>query len=88
MLGALKSNSLLNESTGAGHLERRWAEAFKSRRMAKQESAEAFLDASMERLINPDEYLERKIPEWVAHGDFGLVVLRSTGRRLSASVVQ
>jgi hypothetical protein len=30
------------------------------------------LDGSLERLINPDEYLKRKIPEFIAKGDFGL----------------
>jgi hypothetical protein len=30
------------------------------------------LDGSLERLINPDEYLKRKIPESVERGDFGL----------------
>src|SRR5579885_2191290 len=33
---------------------------------------QAFLDGSLERLINPDEYLRRKVPEFVARGDFGL----------------
>ena len=33
---------------------------------------QAFLDGSLERLVNPDEYLKRKVPEFVERGDFGL----------------
>jgi hypothetical protein len=73
VLGALKSNALLNESPGAGYLERRWPEAFKATGAWPIKSLrQAFLDGSLERLINPDEYLKRKVPEFVAHGDFGL----------------
>jgi Protein of unknown function (DUF499) len=73
ILGALKSNALLNESPGAGYLERRWPEAFKASGAWPIKSLrQAFLDGSLERLINPDEYLKRKVPEFVAHGDFGL----------------
>jgi hypothetical protein len=73
VLGALKSNALLNESPGAGYLERRWPEAFKASGAWPIKSLrQAFLDGSLERLINPDEYLKRKIPEFVARGDFGL----------------
>ena len=73
VLGALKSNALLNESPGAGYLERRWPGAFKASGAWPIKSLrQAFLDRSLERLINPDEYLKRKVPEFVAHGDFGL----------------
>jgi len=73
VLGALKSNALLNDSPGAGYLERRWPEAFKATGAWPIKSLrQAFLDGSLERLINPDEYLKRKVPEFVAQGDFGL----------------
>jgi Protein of unknown function (DUF499) len=73
VLGALKSNALLNDSPGAGYLERRWSEAFKATGAWPIKSLrQAFLDGSLERLINPDEYLKRKIPEFIARGDFGL----------------
>lgn len=73
VLGALRSNALLNESPGAGYLERRWPEAFKTSGAWPIKSLrQAFLDGSLERLINPDEYLKRKVPEFVARGDFGL----------------
>jgi hypothetical protein len=73
VVDALKSNALLNESPGAGYLERRWPEAFKATGAWPIKSLrQAFLDGSLERLINPDEYLRRKVPEFVARGDFGL----------------
>jgi hypothetical protein len=73
ILGALKSNAMLNESPGAGYLERRWPEAFKQTGAWPLKSLrQAFLDGSLERVINPDEYLKRKVPEFVAKGDFGL----------------
>jgi hypothetical protein len=73
VLGALRSNALLNESPGAGYLERRWPEAFKATGAWPIKSLrQAFLDGSLDRLIYPDEYLKRKIPEFVRSGDFGL----------------
>ena len=73
VLGALKSNTLLNESPGAGYLDRRWPQAFKETGAWPIKSLrQAFLDGSLDRLISPDEYLKRKIPEFVANGDFGL----------------
>jgi hypothetical protein len=73
VLGALRSNALLNESPGAGYLERRWPEAFKANGAWPLKSLrQAFLDGSLDRVIYPDEYLKRKVPEFVAKGDFGL----------------
>jgi len=73
VLGALRSNALLNESPGAGYLERRWLEAFKVTGAWPLKSLrQAFLDGSLDRVIHPDEYLKRKVPEFVAKGDFGL----------------
>jgi hypothetical protein len=72
-LGALKSNALLNESPGAGYLERRWPDAFKATGAWPLKSLrQAFLDGALDRVISPDEYLKRKIPEFVAKGDFAL----------------
>jgi hypothetical protein len=80
VLGALKSNALLNESPGAGYLERRWPEAFKANGAWPLKSLrQAFLDGSLDRVINPDEYLKRKVPEFVAKGDFGLASGDQTG---------
>ena len=73
VLGALKSNTLLNESPGASYLDRRWPQAFKETGAWPLRSLrQAFLDGSLNRLISPDEYLKRKVPEFVAIGDFGL----------------
>ena len=33
---------------------------------------QAFLDGALDRLLNPDEYLRYRIPEFVARGEFGL----------------
>ena len=73
ILGALTSNALLNESPGAGYLDRKWPQAFKeSGAWPLRSLRQAFLDGALDRLLNPDEYLRRRIPEFVARGDFGL----------------
>ncbi len=73
VLTALKSQALLNESPGAGYLERKWPQAFKeSGAWPLISLRQAFLNGSMERLIDPDAYLRRSIPEFVTRGDFGL----------------
>jgi hypothetical protein len=73
VLGALRSNTLLNESPGASYLDRHWPEAFKASGAWPLTSLrQAFLDGSLDRVINPDEYLKRKVPEFVAKGDYGL----------------
>jgi len=73
ILAALTSNALLNESPGAGYLERKWPEAFKeSGAWPLKSLRQAFLDGALDRLLNPDEYLRRRIPEFVVRGEFGL----------------
>lgn len=73
ILAALRRESLLNESPGAGYLERHWPEAFKeSGAWPLKSLRQALLDGSLDRVINPDDYLKRKVPEFVAKGDFGL----------------
>jgi hypothetical protein len=70
---ALRSNALLNESPGAGYLDRRWPEAFKASGAWPLKSLrQAFLSGAMERLLDVDAYLRAKIPEFVRRGDFGL----------------
>jgi hypothetical protein len=55
------------------YLDRHWPEAFKAIGAWPLKSLrQAFLDGSLDRVINPDEYLKRKVPEFVANGDFGL----------------
>lgn len=73
VLTALKSQALLNESPGASYLERKWPAAFKdSGAWPLVSLRQAFLNGSMERLLDPDSYLRRSIPEFVMRGDFGL----------------
>jgi uncharacterized protein DUF499 len=73
ILAALTSNALLNESPGAGYLERKWPSAFKeSGAWPLKSLRQAFLDGALDRLLNPDEYLRRRIPEFVTRGEFGL----------------
>ena len=73
VISALKSSALLNESVGAGYLERNWPPAL------KEDGAwplvglrQCFLDGSLTRLVDPDAVLRRKIVEFVGKGDFGL----------------
>lgn len=73
VLGALKSNALLNESPGAGYLDRRWPPAFKETGAWPLISLrQAFLTGALDRVLDPDTYLRSKIPEFVERGDFGL----------------
>ncbi|CAI4032175.1 ATPase (AAA+ superfamily)-like protein [Nitrospira tepida] len=80
VLTALKSQALLNESPGASYLERKWPQAFKeSGAWPLVSLRQAFLNGSMERVIDPDSYLKAKIPEFVARGDFGLASGQQSG---------
>lgn len=73
VLTALKSQALLNESPGAGYLDRKWPQAFKETGAWPLISLrQAFLNGSMERLIDPDSYLKAKIPKFVENEEFGL----------------
>ncbi|MGH7233704.1 MAG: DUF499 domain-containing protein, partial [Nitrospiraceae bacterium] len=66
VIAALKSQALLNESPGAGYLERKWPQLFKeSGAWPLLSLRQAFLTGSMERLLDPDTYLRDKIPEFV-----------------------
>ncbi len=73
VIAALKSNALLNESPGAGYLERKWPPAFKeSGAWPLMSLRQAFLTGALDRILDPDGYLHAKIPEFVERGDFGL----------------
>lgn len=73
ILAALKSNALLNESPGAGYLDRRWPPTFKeSGAWPLISLRQAFLTGALDRLLDPDAYLRGKIPEFVERGEFGL----------------
>ncbi|HTS18042.1 MAG TPA: DUF499 domain-containing protein [Verrucomicrobiae bacterium] len=70
---ALKSQALLNESVGAGYIDRSWPTALKpSGAWPLSGLRQSFLNGSLTRLLDPDATLRNKIPEFVEHGDFGL----------------
>jgi len=73
VISALKSHALLNESVGAGYIERNWPPAFKASGAWPLASLrQSFLNGSLTRLLDPDATLRSKIVEFVGRGDFGL----------------
>jgi hypothetical protein len=73
ILTALKSQELLNESVGAGYLDRKWPKALKeSGAWPLSGLRQSFLNGSFTRLLDPDATLKGKITEFVDKGDFGL----------------
>lgn len=73
VVSALKTEALLNESVGAGYLDRHWPPAFKDTGAWPLKSLrQSFLDGSLTRLTDPDSVLRRKIVEFVESGSFGL----------------
>jgi hypothetical protein len=73
VLTTLKSRALLNDSPGAGYLERKWPEPFKETGAWPLAALrQAFLNGTLERLLDPDTYLRNRLPEFVMRGDFGL----------------
>ena len=73
ILTALKSQALLNESVGAGYIERSWPPALKeSGAWPLASLRQSFLNGSLTRLLDPDMILRGKIVEFVSRGDFGL----------------
>ena len=73
VIAALKSDGLLNESVGAGYIDRHWPPAFKDAGAWPLTSLrQSFLNGSLTRLIDPDAVLRRQIVEFVGRGDFGL----------------
>jgi hypothetical protein len=73
VLTMLKTHALLNESVGAGYLERNWPPALKeSGAWSLTSLRQSFLNGSLTRLLDPDTVLRHKIVEFVGKGDFGL----------------
>ena len=73
IIGALRSEALLNETVGAGYIDRHWPPAFADTGAWPLTSLrQSFLDGSLTRLVDPDAVLRQKLPEFVARGDFGL----------------
>ncbi len=73
VIAALKSEALLNESVGAGYIDRNWPPALKdSGAWPLPGLRKSFLDGTLTRLLDPDTTLRTKIVEFVGRGDFGL----------------
>jgi hypothetical protein len=73
VIAALKSNALLNESVGAGYIDRNWPPALKeSGAWPLTSLRQSFLNGALTRLLDPDSVLRNKIVEFVGRGDFGL----------------
>jgi hypothetical protein len=73
IISALKAEALLNESVGAGYIDRNWPPALKeSGAWPLTSLRQSFLNGSLTRLIDPDAVLKKKIVEFVSKGDFGL----------------
>ncbi len=73
VIAALKSEALLNESVGAGYIDRNWPPALKeSGTWPLPGLRKSFLDGTLTRLLDPDAILRAKIVEFVGRGDFGL----------------
>ena len=73
VITALKSGALLNESVGAGYIDRHWPPAFKDAGAWPLTSLrQSFLNGALTRLIDPDTVLRQRIIEFVGAGDFGL----------------
>ena len=73
VIGALKAEAVLNESVGAGYLDRNWPPAHREAGAWPLAGLrQSFLDGSLTRLVDPDAVLRRKIVEFVESGAFGL----------------
>jgi hypothetical protein len=73
VIESLKASALLNESPGAGYLDRRWPPALKeSGAWPLAGLRQAFLNGSIDRVLDPDAYLRTRVPDFVARGEFGL----------------
>jgi hypothetical protein len=80
VIAALKSEALLNESVGAGYIDRNWPPALKdSGAWPLPGLRKSFLDGTLTRLLDPDTTLINEIVEFGGRGDFGC--LRSSQRR-------
>ncbi|MGQ9583739.1 MAG: DUF499 domain-containing protein, partial [Thermoplasmatota archaeon] len=73
VLAALKNEGLLNETVGAGYLDRNWPTALKETGIwPLQGLRQAFMNGSLTRLADPERVLQEQIPKFVERGEFGL----------------
>ncbi|MDP3938832.1 MAG: AAA family ATPase, partial [Deltaproteobacteria bacterium] len=70
---ALRQESLLSESVGAGYLDRNWPPALEASGAWPLSSLrQAFVNGVLTRLLDPEKVLRTKTVEFVERGDFGL----------------
>ena len=73
IIAALKAEALLNESVGAGYIDRNWPPAFKdSGAWPLASLRQSFLNGALTRLLDPDGVLKSKLVAFVGRGEFGL----------------
>ena len=73
IVAALKSEALLNDSVGAGYIDRHWPPAFEdSGAWPLTSLRQSFLNGALTRLMEPDAVLRKQIVDFVSRGDFGL----------------
>ncbi|HZZ77099.1 MAG TPA: DUF499 domain-containing protein [Gemmataceae bacterium] len=73
IIAALKAEALLNESVGAGYIDRNWPPAFKeSQAWPLASLRQSFLNGALTRLLDPDGVLRSKIVDFVGRRDFGV----------------
>jgi hypothetical protein len=79
VLQALRQEALVNESIGAGYLDRHWPPAFEqSGEWPLSSLRQAFINGTHTRLIDPEQALRVKIAELVEAGDLGLASRKKT----------
>ena len=72
IISVLKAEAMLNESVGAGYLDRNWPPAFKDTGAWPLASLrQSLLTGALTRLIDPDAVLRHQIVAFVSNGDFG-----------------
>lgn len=73
VIRALKSEALVDESIGAGYIDRNWPPALKeSGAWPLASLRQSFLNGSLTRLLDPDATLRTKVTQFVMNGEFGL----------------
>ena len=73
VIASLKQNGLLNDSVGAGYIERNWPPALRdSGAWPLSSLRQSFMNGALTRLLDPDQVLRQKILEFVEAGEFGL----------------
>jgi hypothetical protein len=73
IISTLKGRALLNESVGAGYIDRNWPPALKeSGAWPLTSLRQSFLNGALTRLLDPDTVIRNKIVEFIGKGDFGL----------------